>query len=92
MIRAFFWWVIWLVIFTVSLFLLMAGLYDLLAVPLLTSEIWETAICIAIGLFLIIYNFIRLRRRRRRRRKREKTKAEILQELITQKAVLRKNF
>lgn len=90
MIRAFFWWVIWLVIFIVSMFLLMAGLYDLLAVPLLTSEIWETAICIATGLFLMIYNFIR--RRRRRRRKREKTKAEILQELIAQKAVLRKNF
>ncbi|MBI4532215.1 MAG: hypothetical protein HY709_11930 [Candidatus Latescibacteria bacterium] len=87
MIRAFFWWVIWLAIFVAGLFLLMAALYDLFAVPLLSSEAWATIICGTIGLFFLIVNLIRLRRRRRR--KQQRIQAELLQELIAQKSVIR---
>jgi LPS O-antigen subunit length determinant protein (WzzB/FepE family) len=83
MIRAFFWWVIWLVILFGALFLLMAALYDLFAVPLLSSEAWATIICGTVGLFFLIVNLIRLRRRRRR--KQQRIQAEILEEFIEQR-------
>lgn len=83
MIKAFVWWITWLVILCAGFLLLAASLYDLLAVPLMSTEIWQTGICAVTGAFLVILELVLLRRRRRRRQ--ERIELEYLEKLIARK-------